>query len=843
MLRIALRSVFAHRVRLILTAVSAVLGVAFVAGMLMLTSALDRTFTEIFTSTATDVRITTQSALAEDDDYGGMRNRAAAGFVPESVVDRVAQLPGVADAAGVATAAGLALIGASGDVVGGGGPPTLGVTWLSNPALSNATITQGREPVRPGEIVVDEVALSRLGEPLGAAVEVVGPQARITAELVGVFRLGGAGQPGLTLTAFVPEQAQQLLTAPGAWTAVVVQAADGSSNAEVAQQIRDELGTGYDVQTREEQIDAAVTALREGLGFITTIVGVFAGIALFVAAFLIYNTFAMLIAQRGRELALLRALGAMRRQVLASVMVEAALISCVSALLGVALGYLLAAGLKALLGLIGLQLSVGITLNARAVGWALILSLAVTCASALLPAIRASRTAPVAALRDAGRPAETAGLPRTVIGAALGVVSAWRIWLAFAGELSARDTAWASAGLLVAGILLAPALAKGFAAAVTRALAVVAGLPGRIAGRNAGRAPRRVAATASALMIGLALVSGVGVIVASAQQSLSDLVDRTFFGDLLITRDGRVFSPAVAAEVSQVPGVGLVVQQTSGPAELGGTPVQVNAIGLAGDLTAIEAAFGASPQDLVAGRAVMGQTAAAEFGLSTGDLIELLLPSGSVVEAMLAAVVEDTPLLGDIVVPMDDYRAAGGEREDRAVFVAFDGSVPRDAAEAAVREVVAVNTLMGVYSAAELKERQQEQLDQLLYLVYAMLGLSIVIAALGVVNTMALSVVERTREIGLLRAVGASRSQVRRMIRWEAVLVSTLGGILGIVIGVLVGGALRRSLAEDGLDALAVPWDSLAWIFAGAVLIGVLGAVLPARRASRMDILRSIGAE
>ena len=841
MLRVALRSLVAHRARLFLTAASAVLGVAFVAGMLMLTSALDRTFTDIFTSTATDVQITAESALDSDE---GSEEPGTTGLVPDSVVATVSKVPGVADAAGVVTAPGLALLDDSGDVVGGQGPPTLGMAWLANPALSNASITQGREPQRSGELVVDELTFPKLNKPLGSTIEVVAPDARITAAVVGVFRLGDAGGlAGLTLAAFVPDQAQQLLTAPGQWTAVVAEVAEGTSNADVAQRIAEQLGVGYDVQTREQQISGAVTDLRQGLGFITTIIGVFAGIALFVAAFLIYNTFAMLIAQRGRELALLRAVGALRRQILGSVMVEAVLISLISAALGVALGYVLAVGLKALLNLIGLQLSVGVSVNAKAVAWALTLSLLVTCVSALLPAFRASRTAPVAALRDAGRPAEVVGRVRTAVGLILGSVCGWQIWQAYGGQVDAQVTAWSSAGLLLAGILLGPALAKGFAAATTRLLARLGGVPGRVAGRNAARAPRRVAATASALMIGLALVSGVSVIVASAQQSLADLVDRTFVGDLLITRDGRAFSPAVAAQVAQVPGVGLVVQQTSGPAELDGSPVRVGAVDLIGNLPGLDPSIAASPEELIAGRAVMGTTAATEFGLAPGDRIDLLLPSGGELALIVAAVVEDNPLLGDLVVPMAEYRAAGGEPDDRAVFVAFDGSVPRAEAEDAVRDVVAANPLLSVYSQAELKDRQQKQLDQLLYLVYAMLGLSIIIAALGVVNTMALSVIERTREVGLLRAVGASRSQVRRMVRWEAVLVSTLGGILGILIGVLVGGALRRSLADDGLEALAVPWELLAWVFAGAVLIGIVGAVLPARRASRMDILRALGTE
>lgn len=836
MYRIAFRAVLAHRVRLVLTAMSATLGVAFVTGMLMLTAALDRTFTDIFTSTAQDVLITSQAA---GDEFG------SAELVPDSVVAQVAAVPGVIAVAGTATGAGVALLTADGDVVGGNGPPALGLTWLNDPELARAQIVDGRAPSAYGEIAVDEITFPRLGLPIGSTVEIAAREGRLQTTLVGVFRLGqGGGQAGLTVTAFVPEQAQQLLAEPGQWDSVEVAVGDGRTDDEVAADVREAIGPGFAVQTRQQQIDAAVSALQEGLGFLNTIVGVFAGIALFVAAFLIYNTFSMLIAQRSRELALLRAVGATRRQVLGSVLVEALLVALLAAALGVALGYLLAQGLSALLGLIGFAFSSGISLTVQAVAWAVGLAVAVIVASAALPAWRASRTAPVAALRTAGLAAEQPGRIRTVLGFALAGLAGWQLNQSLSGELDATATGIASAGLLVAGILLAPALAVVFSILVSRVLGVIAGVSGRIAGRNAGRAPGRVAATSSALMIGLALVTGITVIVASAQQSVNALVDRTFIGDLLITRDGRVFSPDIAAAVAAVPGVGLVVQQTDGPAQVDGRETTVAALGLQGDSPALAAVLGgASPEDLIAGQAVVAQTFATDFAVVQGSSLDIVFPGGQRESFTVAAVVADNPLLSGVVVPLTDFRANGGEPLDRAVFVAFDGTRPADETAAAVRQVAGQDPLLEVFSQVELKERNQESLNQLLYLVYGMLALSVVIAALGVVNTMALSVVERTRELGLLRAVGASRRQIRRLIRWEAVIVSVLGGLLGLGIGALAGAALRRSLQDDGLDILAIPWGSLGWLFVAAIVIGVVGAILPARRAARLDILRAIGSE
>jgi putative ABC transport system permease protein len=847
-LKIALRSVLAHRVRLVLTAASAMLGVAFVTGTLMLTNALDRTFTDLFTSTAQDVVVNRQSALdAPGEGAPDFADPLQAGALTDDDVDTVRGVPGVAAAAGTAIGAGVSILTPDGDILGGAGPPALGVAWIDDERLTTSTITEGAAPARRGEIAVDEITFDRLGQPIGSDVELAVPGGRLATTLAGVFRQGSSGgQAGLTVTALVAEQAQEIVTGPGLWTSVVVAVAEGSTDDEVAAAIEEALGPGYVATTRDQQVTQSVAALRQGLGFVTTIIGVFAGISLFVAAFLIFNTFSMLVAARGRELALLRAVGALRRQILASVVVESLLVAAIAAVLGVALGYLLAVGLKALLGLIGLELDAGIALTGQAVAWALVLAVLVTTLSALVPAWRASRTPPVAALRDSGQPAERPGTVRTVAGVLVVAGCGWALGIALDGRLDAAWTGYAAAGLLVGGILLAPFLAKVFAAATTWILGLLGGIPGRIAGRNAGRAPGRVAATSAALMIGLALVTGVSVLVSSARASIDQLVDRSFIGDVLITRGGQPFSATVAPQVAAVPGVGLVLQTAGGPARLQATGQQitVTALGVQGSSPVLDQALGGlAPQDVFAGQAVVTRTFSAEQGITDGAQLQILLPSGATADLTVAAVVDDNPLLSGLVVPLEQYRAAGGDPQDQGVFVAFDGSRDRAEVVADIEAVVAVDPGLEVLDAGQLKERNAAQLNQLLYIVYALLGLSIVIAALGVVNTMALSVVERTREIGLLRAVGASRRQIRRMIRWEAVLVSLLGGLLGVVIGVTAGAALRRALAEDGLDVLDVPWASVALVFAAAVLIGVLGAVLPGRRASRLDILRAGAAD
>lgn len=863
MLRIALRTVLAHKLRLALTTLSAILGAAFVAGMLMLTAALDNTFTAIISGSAQDVVVTRASALDDPGTSDGPGGGFTAEPIPERVVTRVADVAGVAAAAGTVTTADAYLLTPDGDVVGGKGPPALGLTWLSDPDLATATITSGRAPNAPDEIVVDEGTAETMDVALDATVRMSVSDELVDMRLVGVARYPGGGFGGLTLTAFTPERAQELFGRPDSWDTVVVATTGERDDATVAAQISRSLGSDYLVQTRAEQIDSATSALRQGLGFVTTILSVFAGIALFVAAFLIFNTFSMIVARRSRELALLRAVGAMRRQILAAVVTEALAVGLVAGVSGVLLGYLLAQGLAALLGRIGLDLAAGLALTPGAAGWALSVAVGVTVLSALLPAWRASRTRPVEAMRGTGPYGTRVSLWRALLGAVALAAGAYGIVRALGSDLDAAGTGYAAAAVVIGVILLGPALARGTAALIAGVFGLIGGVPGRIAARNAGRTPARVAATASALMIGLALVSGVSVIVSSAQASVNQLVDRSFIGDILVTSDGRPFSPDLADRIAATDGVGLVVQQTSGPAEWEEARLTITALGLQGGETLLaDLQDGQGPplpggqdpsglpglgitdlETLISGRAVVSESAIERYGWQSGQLLDLLLPSGETLSARIAQVVPDNPLLSEVLVSMGDYRAAGGEPEDRSVFVVFDGSRPAGETRADVEAIVAVNPLLDVFSQTEVKERNTEQLNQLLYLILGMLALSVIIAGLGVVNTTGLAVVERTGEIGLLRAVGASRRQIRRMIRWEAVLVSTLGGLLGIAVGVPAAAGLVRSLADSGLEVLSIPWDLLVIVFLAALVIGAVAAALPARSAARRGILEAIAQE
>ncbi len=841
MFKIALRSLGAHKLRLLLTAAAVFLGVAFVTGMLMLTNALDRTFTDIFESGAQDVLVTKADAVEED--FGD----TTAQLVPQSTVEQVAQVQGVLAAAGFVSQNGAYLLDAEGKVVGGQGPPALGVNWQENQDLSVATITAGRAPQGPDEVAVDDVTFPKLNIPLDGEVTMVTPSGRISVQLVGSFKYGSTGGlAGATIAAFTPERAQELFTGPGEWQGVEVAAADGFTDQQVADNIAAALGQGWDVKTRDQQVEEQASALRQGLGFINYVLVGFAGISLFVAAFLIYNTFAMLVAQRGREMALLRAVGSSRGQVLRSVLVEAFVLALAAALIGIGLGYLIARLLVALLGGIGLSLTSGVVLTRQAVIWAVVLAVVVTVLSALLPAIRAARTPPIAALREADTPVEKPGTVRSIIGAVLLVLALAGLASAYRADPSVQLVALSCLLLLVATVLLAPLLAVGAAKLATTVMRI-GGVSGQLAGRNAERGPRRVAATASALLIGLALVTTVSVVVASARESINALIERSFGADYIVaTQTGNPFSQNIAKGLREVPEVEYVVSQSQGPARVDGEDQFITAMG-GGPITSVFDVEVQSGQvgELTQGTAVADSEWATAAGVQVGDRVSVLFPSGQTQGFTLAGIFAQTDagVLNGLIIPKEDYRAVGGAGQDTLLYVSLKPDVDTAAALDQVEAVTAENPLLQVLDQTQIKEQSSTQINQLLYLIYGMLGLSIIIAALGVVNTMALSVLERTREIGLLRAVGASRRQVRRMIRWEAVLVAFTGALAGVVVGLLAGIALRQALADDGIQLLVVPVATVVIILVLAVVLGVLAAALPARRAARLDILGAIATE
>ena len=841
MRRATLRSLLAHKLRLALSAVAIVLGVAFVAGTMIFTDTLDRTFTSLFQSTASDVSVEAAAGFrAGGDAPAGTRP------VPPTLVDRVRDVDGVAAAEGYVQAEGVYLLTPSGQVLDTGGAPGVGVSWTTERALSASELTDGRAPQRAGEVALDSGSAEEAGFAVGDRVTVLTPGPRVEATVVGIFTFGeDGGLAGASLTAFDVATAQQLLGVGEGFTGIQVLAADDVPDAELADRVAAAVGDDYDVRTARQQADERSAALADGLSFITVLLTAFAVIALFVGSFIILNTFSMLVAQRTRELALFRALGASRGQVTRSVLVEAGVLGVVGATFGLAGGFGIATGLRALFGSFGLTLDGDLVLSAGTVVWSYVVGVLVTVLAAWVPARRAARTPPVAALREDHVAVERSLRRRAVAGGVLAAVATAALAASVPADGGGNAASLVGVGaltLVLAAVALSPVLARPFARLFGAGLPRMAGTAGRLARDNAQRNPRRTAATASALMIGLTLVTGFGILGASANASVDALVDDAVRADYVVsTAVAQPFTPQVADELRRVDGVEAVLQERFTQLQLDGQPQFVAAVD-AGTLDrglTLDHLSGGSPG--LAGRGVLVDEPTAEArGWALGDTVEAVSAGGQRAELTVGGVYAANQAVGPAVVSLETDAALGGQALDRYVYVVLADGADEARVQAAVESVVEAYPVVSLKDRDEFAGEQKAQVDQVLLLIDALLVLSVLIAVLGIVNTLAMSVLERTREIGLLRAVGMTRRQLRRTVRLEAVLISLYGAVLGLALGVVLGVSLTRALADQGITELVVPGGQLvAFLVLGGV-IGVLASVWPARRAARMEVLDAV---
>lgn len=842
MWRTTWRNLLAHKLRLAMSGLAIVLGVAFVGGTLIFTDTLSRTFNALFESTSADVNVARAAAF----DQGLTGPGGTASYVPAGLVDEIADVDGVAAVEGYVQAEGVYILERDGNVLDTGGAPGLGINWNTEEAVSPNTLVDGRAPSGPGEVAIDTNAAEETGYRVGDTITLLTPGPRIEAELVGTFRFGDSGGlAGATLTAFDTETAQELLTAPGQFHGIGVAAADGVDDDELADRVAAVVGEDYDVQTATEQADSLASDFSEGLAFFNVFLLVFAGVALFVGAFIIVNTFSMLVAQRTRELALLRALGASRAQVTRSVLGEALVLGVLGSTVGLAAGYGIAAALRALFGSFGLTLDGALVFTAGTVVRCYVVGIGVTVLAAYVPARRAARTPPVAAMRDDVVATERGLRRRTVTGTVLAAAGAAAL---VAGTLvddggNAASLVGIGALLLILGATaLSPVLARPFLRVVGAVLPRIWGTTGRLAQENAIRNPRRTAATASALMIGLALVSAFSVIGASTNRSIDALIAGSVRSEFVVSSAvGQPFSPDVATELGGIEGVDDVTAMRWGQVQLDGETAFLTAIDPDGLDRSVELTWvSGSAEGLDGNGLVVDESTAQGRGWAVGDTVQALSIDGRERELVVSGVYESNQVVGSTLVSLDTHGALGGVALDRYLYVDLaDGVAPADV-RPDMEEALAAYPIVDLKDQGEFADEQKGQVDQLLLLINAMLVLSVVIAALGIVNTLAMSVIERTREIGLLRAVGLGRGQLRRMVRLEAVVISVYGAVLGLVLGTLFGVALSRSLADQGITELSVPVPRLAVFLLVAAVIGVLAALGPARRAARLQVLDAI---
>ena len=845
MIRAALKSLLGRKLRLIMSTFAIVLGVAFVVGTLMFTDTLNRSFTALFASTVGDVVVRPEGGQNVD-------GQPSTSTIPARLLRDLRSLPGAARVDGNVNAFGAYVVDKENKVVGGFGPPAIGGNWTDAPAghdLEGLSITAGHAPHGPDEVVLDASTADRSGYFIGEQVHIVTSSTRAVTNprLVGIadFQQGGSLN-GATLALFDTRTAQDLfLDGRNAFTDVWVTAADGVSQAELRDQAATQLPEGVEALTGDDAAEESASELLKQISFLTTFLLIFAGIALVVGAFLIVNTFSILVAQRSRELALLRALGASKRQVTWSVLLEAFVLGVLGSTVGLGLGVLLAMGIRSLFARVGLDLSGQPLIFApRTVLAAYVVGVVVTMTAAWLPARRTSRIAPVQALRDDIAMPETALHRRLLLGVVLIVGGLGALYLGLFTEVPRGG--WFTGGGVLAILLgvasASPVISRPFLA-LTRALyRRLFGTVGNLAGQNALRNPRRTTATASALMIGLTLAFTMAIVGDSAKASVDKSVSENFIGDYIVSNVfGGPFSTTIANRMEKVDGVRDVIREryaiatrdgdrqglaATDPEDVGG----LNLTMIRGEAT-----------DLADGMVMLKQTWADDEGVAVGDDVTLEMPTGRKTYRVVGTY-DDNPLVFfPILTTNDTLERAGFPRSDNAVIVMAEPGTT--GLQARLEQVVEDLPVVTVKDEAQFAQEQREPIDQFVRIIYALLGLALLIAVLGIVNTLALSVIERTREVGLLRAVGVSRVQLRWMITLESVVISVLGAALGVVLGLGFGIALMYAVRDQGLEVISVPGGQLALFLGLALVIGVLAAVFPARRAARLDVLQAIATE
>ena len=849
MFRLALKGALARRLRLALTATSIVIGVAFVAGTYVLTDTLNATFDSLFGGAEKGVAVVVrghQAFAVSGFDAGPTEERA---LVPDSVLQEVRTVPGVKDAVGVAS--GYAQLVYKGKAVVNGGAPNIGTAWVGNKPESALHLVKGREPTAPGEILIDQKSADKYHIPVGAPVEVIASGQTLPATVVGYLRFGTSTLGGATITAFVPSQAQQLLIgAKDAWTTVQASADPGVSQAVLKQRVQSALtgaglSTGVVVQTEKAYAADQADQVKSQLKFFNILLLVFAFISVFVAVFIIFNTFTVLVAQRTRELALLRALGASRRQVLSSVVLEAALVGLGSGIVGIGLGLLVADGLRALLGVFGGSFeTVSLQLRTRTVVVSLLVGGLATMLAALVPAVRATRIPPVAAMRDDFVLPMPTLRRRTHIGAALLVIGAVLLVI---GVKNGQPLALGLGALaMFRGVVsLSPLLSRPIVGGIGRVLPRVWGTPGRLARENALRNPRRTAATASALMIGIALTTTMSIMAASITTSANAAIDKSVGADFIITAEH--FAPvsgSVATQARGVPGVADVTEFRAGAAKIHNSTKQVQGVtsNTVIDTLRLDVTNG-SAADIAPGNVLISEKIAADNHWHVGSDIPVEFSLTGNKTLRVQGIYAKNPIAGDYLIGLETYDANFRNRLDQVVALTAAPGANLGQVRTDLTKALSNNPSLKLQDQTEFKQDQKRQINQVLAFVLALLVLSLVIAWLGIVNTLALSVFERTREIGLLRAVGMATRQVRRMVRLEAVVISLFGALLGVALGLGYGAALVQALHSQGIDTTSFPVGQLIGYLVVGMLAGVTAALWPARRASKLDVLRAIADE
>jgi putative ABC transport system permease protein len=843
---LALRSLWARKVRALTTTLAVVIGVAFVAGTYILTDTTFAAFDEIFEDSVKGTSVVISARDVVEQETGEVPTISAA------LLPQVRQVEGVRLAAGGIFIPG-GLFDAKGDAIGNKFAPKF-ISSTQPGVLQSLNYLEGRMPRTAEEASLDQAAAEEAGLGIGDTIELASVERAKKFRIVGLTRLGDASFGGASIAEVVMPEAQRLTGNVGRFTQISVAAESGVSPLELKRRIARVMPSPARVETGQENAARGSEEIRDELGFLRTALLVFAFVALFVGAFLIFNTFSITVAQRVTEFGLLRTLGASRPQILVSVVVEALLIGSLGAVAGLACGFAIAKGLNALFIAVGIDLpTTSLVLEDRTVVASLLIGVLVTLVSSLVPALRSTRVPPIAALQALELPrSRRRALVYVVIAALLcaGGFAMVALGLFGGGESGTR------AGLMGAGAVAVILGVSLFSPHLVRPLASLAGLPlerlrrltGRLARENTERNPGRTAITASALMIGLAVVAFVTVFAAGIKASISSAVDESLEGELVIRNsDGfSPISPGAAVAARQVPGVRLVSTLRSAQAELIGPGSKSRVSALAHDAAEVlnvdwQEGGPATLRRLTARQILLEDSFASSNDFELGDTVRFLTQIGKRPSFTVVGEFEDkAELLGSAIVTQPVMAREFDQREDAIAFVKLAPGANPERTQTALTKVIDRDfPTADVENQQQLKETQEGQINDLLGLIYALLGLAVIVSLFGIANTLALSIHERTRELGMLRAIGMSRRQVRTMIRYESVITALIGAFLGMVLGVIFAALIAQPLKDEGFT-LSYPLSSLVVMLVLAGLAGVVAAIPPARRASRLDVLQSL---
>jgi putative ABC transport system permease protein len=851
MLKLTLRNVIAHKRRLVGTFLAVVIGVGFFSGVTVLTSTVNQTFDDLFSNgnRGTDAYVRSNSKIEVDAGPGSFTQR---GRIDESLVTTISAIDGVKAAKPFIQGQGR-IVTASGEALGNPdqGPPVFAEAWIDDPALNGWSIVDGRAPERDGEVVIDRKSSKdgkvKVGDTV--TVQMVKP---VKATVVGIATYAGEDSSGgTTLAAFTVEQAERDLVGEAGKVDGIKVVGDGISQDELVARIQKDMPAGTETLTGAALIKELQDDIqKQFLGFFNILLQSFGAIAVIVAVFSIYNTFSIIVAQRTREMALLRAVGAARSQVLRSVLIEALVVGVVASTVGVFAGLGLALLLKAFLSAAGFGLPAsGLVFGVDTLVGGILTGTLVAVFAGLTPAIKATRIPPLAALRDVAVEKTKPSKVRIGIGAVILALAVYNVLSAAIGD---GDNALASAGigallLLIALVVLGPAVARPVSGLLGLPLPRIRGVTGSLARENAMRNPRRTAGSAMALMIGVGIVAFFTIFASSIKATINGQIDKSFAGDLVVGAGnfgGGGITPQLSKDLAAQPDVQAVSGMRFGVMNVDGKPKQITAADPKnlGQVLDVGVTAG-SLDDLGPSSFAVADDVAKDRGWTVGTTLPVRFVDGTQDTFRVAALYDNSDVVGNYVLGITAWQPHAPDSTDFLVAIKLKDGVSLEDGKVAIKPLVDAQAAGSkLQTRAEFRDDQAGQINQFVYFVYAMLGVAIIISLMGIANTLSLSINERTREIGLLRAVGMAREQLKSTIRWEGALISLFGTMGGLALGLVVSWSIAQAAAENGLK-YQLPFVALIVLVVLGALAGIVSALLPARRAAKLDVLAAIAHE